>query len=161
MITIDTPTAGLIAMLMALWLVIAIWATLVGLRRASAARAAEADVARYIALLGSDDIWALDKVALQIARLRAEPDSEFCYAQARTFQRTLADAYGAPFPSRPVEGAVIDRVVFRQHVPAGTMLFTRALYDSLGGFDEQLKEEDWDFVIRAATRTRFAPPNVR
>jgi alpha-1,3-rhamnosyltransferase len=110
---------------------------------------------RYIALLGSDDIWALDKVALQIARLRAEPDSEFCYAQARTFQRTLADAYGAPFPSRPVEGAVIDRVVFRQHVPAGTMLFTRALYDSLGGFDEQLKEEDWDFVIRAATRTRF------
>jgi alpha-1,3-rhamnosyltransferase len=33
------------------------------------------------------------------------------------------------------------------------MLFTRALYDALDGFDEQLKEEDWDFVIRAAART--------
>lgn len=110
---------------------------------------------RYIALLGSDDIWAPDKVALQVARLRAQPESEFCFAQARTFQHTPADAHGAPFPSRPMEGQVLARVGFRQHVPAGTMLFTRALYDALGGFDEQLKEEDWDFVIRAAARTPF------
>lgn len=110
---------------------------------------------RYIALLGSDDIWAPDKIALQVARLRDEPGAEFCFTQARTFQRTPADATGAPFPARPFEGWVLGRVVFRQHVPAGTMLFTRALYDSLGGFDEQLQEEDWDFVIRAATRTRF------
>jgi len=110
---------------------------------------------RYIALLGSDDIWALDKLALQIARLRAEPGAEFCFAQARTFQRTPDDARGAPFPARPLEGSVVGRVAFRQHVPAGTMLFTRALYDSLEGFDERLKEEDWDFVIRASTRTRF------
>lgn len=110
---------------------------------------------RYIALLGSDDIWALDKIELQVARLRAEPAAEFCFAQAQTFERTTADARGAPFPVSPREGSVLGHVVFRQHVPAGTMLFTRELYDSLGGFDEQFKEEDWDFVIRAAARTRF------
>jgi alpha-1,3-rhamnosyltransferase len=110
---------------------------------------------RYIALLGSDDAWAPDKIASQLARLREEPGAELCFAQALTFQRAPEDARGAPFPARPLEGWVLKRVVFRQHVPAGTMLFTRALYDSLGGFDEQLKEEDWDFVIRAATRTRF------
>ncbi len=110
----------------------------------------------YIALLGSDDIWSSDKIALQVARLRAEPGAELCYAQARTFQHSPADAQGAPFPARPREGRVLGHVVLRQHVPAGTILFTRALYDALGGFDEQLKEEDWDFVIRAAARTRFA-----
>jgi alpha-1,3-rhamnosyltransferase len=110
---------------------------------------------KYIALLGSDDAWAPDKIAAQIARLREEPGSEFCFTQALTFQQTPARPSGAPFPARPREGRLIGRVVFRQHVPAGTMLFTRALYDSLGGFDEQFKEEDWDFVIRAATRTRF------
>jgi alpha-1,3-rhamnosyltransferase len=110
---------------------------------------------RYIALLGSDDIWALDKIESQMARLHAEPGAEFCYSQAQIFERTPANEVGAPFPSRPREGSVIGHVVFRQHVPAGTMLFTRALYDALGGFDEQLKEEDWDFVIRAAARTRF------
>jgi alpha-1,3-rhamnosyltransferase len=83
------------------------------------------------------------------------PGAEFCFAQARTFQGTPAEARGSAFPARPLEGSVVGRVVFRQHVPAGTMLFTRGLYDSLGGFDEHLKEEDWDFVIRAATRTRF------
>ena len=110
---------------------------------------------RYIALLGSDDVWESEKLALQVARLRAAPGAEFCFSQARTFRRTPADASGPPFPGRPLEGRVIGRVVLRQHVPAGTMLFTRALYDALGGFDEQLKEEDWDFVIRAATRTKF------
>lgn len=110
---------------------------------------------RYIAILGSDDIWTTDKIESQIVRLRDEPDAELCFAQARTFERTPADVRGAPFPARPKEGWVLGRVVFRQHVPAGTMLFTRSLFDALGGFDEHLKEEDWDFVIRAATRTRF------
>jgi alpha-1,3-rhamnosyltransferase len=110
---------------------------------------------RYIALLGSDDEWAPDKIALQIARLRAEPEAELCFSQAIRFERTPLEPRGAPFPGRPLEGRVVGRVVLRQHVPAGTMLFSRALYDSLGGFDERLREEDWDFVIRAAARTRF------
>jgi alpha-1,3-rhamnosyltransferase len=110
---------------------------------------------QYLALLGSDDIWTPDKIEAQVARLRAVPGTELCFSQARNFERTPDDATGAPFPSRPMEGSVLGRVVFRQHVPAGTMLFTRSLYDALGGFDEQLRAEDWDFVIRAAARTRF------
>jgi alpha-1,3-rhamnosyltransferase len=109
----------------------------------------------YIALLGSDDIWDEDKVAAQVARLESEPGAELCYSQARYFRRTPADAYGAPFPSRPREGRVLGRVALRQHAPAGTLLFTRSLFDALGGFDEHLREEDWDFVIRAAAVTPF------
>lgn len=111
---------------------------------------------RYIALLASDDYWMPEKLAQQLARLAQVPGAEFCFSQAREFRQEPQDATGAPFPARPREGQVLHHVVLRQHVPAGTMLFTRALYDRLGGFDESLKEEDWDFVIRAAAATPFA-----
>jgi alpha-1,3-rhamnosyltransferase len=110
---------------------------------------------RFIALLGSDDYWVPEKLELQMSRLRQERDAEFCFAQAITFHDEPSDASGSPFPGRPREGYVSRHVLLRQHVPAGTMLFTRRLYDRLGGFDEALKEEDWDFVIRAAASTRF------
>ena len=35
------------------------------------------------------------------------------------------------------------------------MLFTRALYDKIEGFDESIAIEDWDFSIRAAAATKF------
>lgn len=110
---------------------------------------------RYIALLASDDYWVPEKLALQMARLRRSPDAELCFSQARQFRHTPAAVAGAAFPARPREGQVLRHVVLRQHVPAGTMLFSRALYDALGGFDESLREEDWDFVIRAAAMTCF------
>ncbi|MFN0097626.1 MAG: glycosyltransferase family 2 protein [Gemmatimonadaceae bacterium] len=109
-----------------------------------------------IALLGSDDVWDPRKLERQLARLAQVPDAELCFAQARYFTQTPSDAYGEPFPARPREGDLLRFVFWRQHVPAGTLLFTRALYDALGGFDESLREEDWDFVIRAAARTKFA-----
>lgn len=109
----------------------------------------------FIALLASDDYWVPEKLALQLARVRTEVGAELCFSQAREFRREPADAFGAPFPARVLEGDMLRHVVFRQHVPAGTLLFSRALYDRLGGFDESLREEDWDFVIRAASQTRF------
>lgn len=109
----------------------------------------------HVALLASDDYWVPEKLALQLERLRGEAGAELCFSQAREFRRVPADVFGAPFPARVREGDVLRHVVLRQHVPAGTLLFTRALYDRLGGFDESLKEEDWDFVIRAAAITRF------
>lgn len=110
----------------------------------------------FIALLGSDDLWDPRKLELQLARLGEVPGAELCFSQARSFTQAPDDAYGAAFPKRPREGEIVSFVFWRQHVPAGTLLFTRALYDALGGFDEALREEDWDFVIRAAARTRFA-----
>ncbi len=110
----------------------------------------------YVALLGSDDLWEPRKLELQLARVASTPGAELCFTQARYFTRTPSDAYGDAFPARPREGALLPFVFLRQHVPAGTLLFTRSLYDALGGFDESLREEDWDFVIRAAARTRFA-----
>jgi len=110
----------------------------------------------WIALLASDDMWHHEKIARQMNALAAAPDVRFCFSQAVEFTDQLAPDVGPVFPSRVRTGSVLNKVFVRQHVPAGTMLFSRSLYDELGGFDEALKEEDWDFVIRSAAVTHFA-----
>jgi alpha-1,3-rhamnosyltransferase len=109
---------------------------------------------QYIALLASDDYYHPDKIAEQVRMLEANPDAELCYTQALEFD----DSTGAEvrvFPARPVTGDVLNTVFLRQPYAAGSIMFTRDLFDRIGGFDENLKFEDWDFSIRAAAATRF------
>lgn len=107
----------------------------------------------YVALLASDDYWDKDKLAKQMEVLAGNPRAEFCYTQAQEFNE--AGQVIRVFPARPPVGTVTDKVFLRQGVPAGSMLFSRRLYDKLGGFDENLREEDWDFVIRCSAETEF------
>lgn len=109
----------------------------------------------YIALLASDDYWHPDKLLLQVAQLQRHPESEFCFSQAIEFSDDSDPDSGTVFPRKCFSGHVVENVFVRQHVPAGTMLFSKQLYQRLGGFDENLKEEDWDFVIRSAAVTPF------
>jgi alpha-1,3-rhamnosyltransferase len=114
---------------------------------------------KYIALLASDDFWHEDKLKLQMKCLGQHPESEFCFSQAIEFTDENNPSNGRLFPKKCLSGKVLNSVFLRQHVPAGTMLFSRRLYDQLGGFDENLKEEDWDFVIRSAAVTSFCAVN--
>lgn len=104
----------------------------------------------WIAILASDDFWRPDKIRRQMEALRETPGARFCFSQAREFRDETQAEQGRVFPRRVLGGEVLERVFVRQHVPAGTMLFARSLFDELGGFDEALREEDWDFVIRSA-----------
>jgi alpha-1,3-rhamnosyltransferase len=115
----------------------------------------EAASGEYVALLASDDFWHEDKLKLQMEILGQHPESEFCFSQAIEFTDETNPSNGRLFPKKCLSGQVLNSVFLRQHVPAGTMLFSRHLYDRLGGFDENLKEEDWDFVIRSAAATSF------
>ncbi|GAB7543294.1 glycosyltransferase family 2 protein [Cupriavidus sp. 8B] len=113
----------------------------------------EFSTGEYVALLASDDYWQAEKLAKQMALLAASPAAEFCFTQAQEFAddgRLLRI-----FPAKPKTGKVTSQVFLRQGVPAGSMLFSRKLYDKLDGFDESLKEEDWDFVIRCSAETEF------
>lgn len=114
----------------------------------------------YFALLASDDFWHLDKLRQQVAQLQLHVESEFCFSQAIKFSNDCDLNSGKVFPRKCISGHVLNEVFIHQHVPAGTMLFSRQLYERLGGFDETLKEEDWDFVIRCAAVTPFVSVNA-
>jgi alpha-1,3-rhamnosyltransferase len=109
---------------------------------------------KYIALLASDDYYHPGKIEEQVAMLEANPRAELCYTQAVEFD-SLTGAELRTFPRVIRTGDMLNTVFMHKSYAAGSIMFTRDLFDRLGGFDESLKFEDWDFSIRAAAATQF------
>lgn len=113
----------------------------------------EHSVGSHIAVLASDDMWRPDKLSIQLAALKENPGYELCYSNAETFGENRRKGRSSSFV---FSGSVKPWLTVYNFVPAGTMLFTRRLFDEIGGFDETgLKLEDWDFLLRASSRTKF------
>ncbi|WP_330115224.1 glycosyltransferase [Pseudomonas sp. JS3066] len=107
----------------------------------------------YVAVIASDDMWAPGKLKQQIKHIKSTPTSELCYSNARTFGR---DSIERKASRRLFSGDVRAMLTLYNFVPAGTIFFTRNLYDTVGGFDETgLRLEDWDFLLRASAVTDF------
>lgn len=106
----------------------------------------------YIAVLASDDYWDLSKIEKQIKKLTESDDSEFCFTKATEFSNGI---HKRVFPKIFKSGWVLNFVFIKDFIPAGSMMFSRNLFNQLNGFNEELKAEDWDFVIRSAAMTKF------
>ncbi|WP_426492293.1 glycosyltransferase family 2 protein [Hymenobacter sp. 102] len=64
------------------------------------------------------------------------------------------DAQGQPQP-RPASGPVFAEVLARYFISTPTMLMRRATLEQLGGYDETLAYEDFDFWVRASRDWEF------
>lgn len=108
----------------------------------------------FICILASDDYYHPKKIELQVQALLSS-NSEFCYTQAIEFDSSTKKELRV-FPKKNFTGHVLNQIVIRQPYAAGSIMFTRNLYDKVGGFDSNLKYEDWDFSIRCAANTEFS-----
>jgi alpha-1,3-rhamnosyltransferase len=113
---------------------------------------------RYICILASDDFFHIKKVEKQVAALLESDNSEFCYTQAIEFNSQPYQEIRL-FPRKSFQGNALRKVFFRQPYAAGSIMFSRGLYERVGGFDNNLKHEDWDFSIRCANATEFISVN--
>lgn len=107
---------------------------------------------KYIAIIASDDYWDISKIQKQVEEIEKNQDSEFCFTQATEFDGLNKKRI---FPKRFKIGNVLKIIFIKDFVPAGSMMFSRKLFNKLLGFNENLKAEDWDFVIRSAANTKF------
>jgi glycosyltransferase involved in cell wall biosynthesis len=104
--------------------------------RNAAARLAAGD---YLAFLDSDDLWAPDKLARQVASLHRHPERAWSYTSF-----TLIDAAGTAAPvqhghQQAVAGAILEPLLTDATVVAlPSVMVRRALFLQLGGFDETL-----------------------
>jgi len=105
-----------------------------------------------LALLDSDDSWAPDKLARQIAALAAAPDpaNSLCYTNLRIIEDGrdvgLWNTRG-PAPGEPLADYLVTHA---QAVQTSTIVMPTALAQSVL-FDPRLRRhQDWDFVLRAA-----------
>jgi glycosyltransferase involved in cell wall biosynthesis len=98
------------------------------------------DAARgeFTAFLSYDDLWVPEKLALQVAFLRAHPEARYTVGMLRYF---LEPGCELPLGMRPelLEGAHVGRVM-------ETLLARRTLFEEVGGFDPALRianDVDW------------------
>lgn len=124
----------------------------------AAARNAAARLARgrFLAFQDSDDSWSADKMQRQMTALHALPGARMAYTGClRHFpggtRRTPNDWDAV------CEGDLFERLLRGPLMNAPTLLIEKALFDEVGGFDEQLNyHEDWDLAVRCSAVTKIA-----
>jgi len=110
----------------------------------------------YVAILDSDDLFAPEKLARQVAYLEANPDVGVVFANG-----CVMDADGVPrYPIFP-EGHVITDdpaellLDCSINVPSNALI-RKSVLDRVGGFDETMRSaQDHDMLVRLAEQTRF------
>src|SRR5689334_16257310 len=100
-------------------------------------RAAGGDV---IAFIDADDVWAHDKLTLQLERLDSEPRVDVVSGLVTYFNKLDRGRLV------PAEDSDVETKLF-QHV--GATIFRRSVFDRIGMFDESLMyAEDQDLLLR-------------
>ncbi len=110
--------------------------------------------ADLISILQADEELLPGKLEAELAAVRAHfPAFEVFYSSAR-----VTSARGArmrTLPRRPQEGGLFLPLA-RQRLRLHGAIFSRRLYDEIGGFDERLTTcADWKFELELALRTRI------
>jgi glycosyltransferase involved in cell wall biosynthesis len=106
-----------------------------------------------IAFLDSDDLWLPEKLARQVAQLRARPRAALSFCDAR-----LEDAGSdgeTRFRTKGFRGdtSLAEMVAINFAMCTSTTLVRRSVLDDLGAYDESLPcAQDWDLWIRVLAR---------
>ena len=108
----------------------------------------------FVALLDDDDQWPPDKLAWQLALLRARPDAVLAYGFARP---TNGEPWRYPEPPGP-DGQVRQRLLDGNFILSpGQTLVRAAAMRQVGAFDPAIwGADDWDLHIRLAAIGEFA-----
>ncbi|ALW86043.1 hypothetical protein AUC43_13660 [Hymenobacter sedentarius] len=117
----------------------------------------------FVIDFATDDVLLPERVAQQVAAFRAAaPTVGVVYSNAELIaeNRTLLglhhqpDGHGGLKP-RPASGWVFAEVLRHYFISTPTMMMRRACLAQLGGYDETLAYEDFDFWVRASREWQF------
>jgi glycosyltransferase involved in cell wall biosynthesis len=118
----------------------------------------------FVVDLAADDVMLPERIEKQVKKF-AEldngygvvfTDADYIDAKGRFLYRHF-DALRRNKLIREVpEGDVFREVVSRYFIAAPTMLIRRAVLDAIGGYDEMLAYEDFDFWVRSSRFFKYA-----
>lgn len=116
----------------------------------------------YLAILNSDDIFHPDRILLCLQRLQAGADLVASWLEVIDHKgKVLGVKEGwrnmLPWPSKAPEGLLTTVDAFAVNLlrsnfvsTTSNVVFSRSLYESIGGMSNLRFTHDWDFLLRAA-----------
>lgn len=117
---------------------------------------------RYIASLGSDDVWHPERLEHFLAEMRHFPESlAVLYGDAEVIDElgrvdSLRFIESRRSFAEPPAGDVFHDLLEGNFIPGMSTLIRTDCLRSVGGYDESLWYEDWDMWLRLADRYSFA-----
>lgn len=114
---------------------------------------------KYIIDLSADDVLLPTRIQRGVDLLETRPDVGVQFSDAE-----LIDAHGERlgyhsdrFPHHTIpQGSVFREILSRYFINSPTMMIRKSVLDALGGYDETLAYEDFDFWVRSAPITQYA-----
>jgi glycosyltransferase involved in cell wall biosynthesis len=105
-----------------------------------------------IAFLDSDDLWLPGKLAAQVARFAAHPETQICQTE-EIWMRNGVRVNACKHHRKP-SGDIFEPSLRLCLVSPSAVILRRALFERAGGFDETLLVcEDYDLWLRIARDT--------
>ncbi len=114
---------------------------------------------KYIIDLAGDDRLTPHRVERGVAVMESQSDVGVQFSDAE-----LIDENGKPlgfhsdrFPHHTIpQGKIFRDILARYFINSPTMMMRKSLLDALGGYDESLAYEDFDFWVRSSPLTNYA-----
>lgn len=112
---------------------------------------------KYVIDLAGDDVMASDRVSKQVAAFEQLPeryavvfsDAYLCDAQLNVLHRYYERV------SMPPSGDVYQHILGLNCICPPTMMMRKKVLDELGGYNEALSYEDFDFWVRSARHYHY------
>ena len=114
---------------------------------------------KYVIDLSADDVLRPNRVARGVDLLENHADTGVQFSDAELIDESgnHIGFHSDRFPHDTIpQGWVFRDVLARYFINSPTMMMRKSLLDELGGYDESLAYEDFDFWIRSARRTQYA-----
>lgn len=118
-------------------------------------RGAEKASGEYLAFLDSDDLWDKKKLGKQVEYLKKNRRFKTCYTDEKWIRN--GKHLNQLKKHQKFHGNIFDKCLPLCIISASSILMTRELFNSLGGFDESLPVcEDYDLWLRLTLRHPIA-----
>ncbi len=114
----------------------------------------------YIAVLASDDMLVKGGIKARVDYLMSNPDKLAVFGDCevidisgrKIFESGLTELYSANKKRLASDSGIKYEFICNWSVPGPVLMFRKSTVDIVGGYDETLKVEDWDFYLRLAAR---------
>ena len=119
---------------------------------------------KYIIDLSADDVLLPERIARQVTYFESLPDdygvifsnAQYLDAQSNPLHYHYATDENGKAAEKIPEGDIYLAVLKRYFICTPTMMMRRSLLDRLGGYDESLAYEDFDFWVRSAVICKYS-----